>query len=52
MFDPPWYLVPEHGVQDGDHLAHAGSQGNLLVFAGGHQPLLGATNDGIVLNGG
>ena len=52
MFDPPWYLVPEHGVKDGDHLAHAGSQGDLLVFAGGHQPLVGATNDGIVLNGG
>ena len=52
MFGAPWYLVSQHGIENGIHLAHAGSKCDFFVFPCGNQPLIGLPNDGIVLNGG
>ena len=40
MFFVPRRTVSEHGIEDGDHLSHAGGQRHFLVFATGDQALV------------
>ena len=35
----PSMTISDHGIEDGDELAHAGGDGDLLVFAGGNEAL-------------
>jgi HlyD family secretion protein/adhesin transport system membrane fusion protein len=34
----PRFAVPDHGVEDGEELSHAGGKRELLRFSGGEQP--------------
>jgi hypothetical protein len=39
MFSLPWSLIAQHGVEDGNYLAHAGGQRDFLVLTCGDQAL-------------
>ena len=41
----------DHGVEDGQQLAHASYEGYLLGLASGQQPLIKGSNEGIVAAG-
>ena len=43
--------MPEHGVEDNEQLAHAGCEGQLLGLTSGQQPLVEASDDGVVTAG-
>jgi hypothetical protein len=35
MFSTPWCLIAQHGVEGGDHLAHAGGERHLVALTYG-----------------
>ncbi len=41
----------DHGIEDGEQLAHTGDEGDLLRLASGQQSLVEVPDDGIVLAG-
>ena len=44
-------MVAQHGIEDGNHLAHAGGEGDLFMFTGLDESSVGRSNDRVVLNG-
>ena len=44
----PGDVVLNHRIQDGQELAHAGDESNLLRFPGGKQPLIEPSDHGVV----
>mgnify|MGYP000061858186 CR=1 FL=1 len=51
VFFAPFFLVPDHGVEDGQQFPHRGDQGDHLLLAGGDQPLVVSADHGVVLGG-
>src|SRR5947209_12483984 len=47
----PSGVVADHGVEDGEELAHHGREGELFSFSGGGQPLVERLKKGIVAAG-
>src|SRR3954468_12288108 len=47
----PSGVVADHGVEDGEELAHHGREGELFGFSGGGQPLVERLEKGIVAAG-
>lgn len=45
------YLRPGHGVENGEQLAHAGDDGDLLGFTAVHQALVVSADHGVVARG-
>src|SRR5215475_1508330 len=48
----PWFLVPEHGVEDGEKLASNGNEGDHLEFTLSKQVLIKLTQHAVATDGG
>ena len=51
MFFIPHGVVAQHGIEDGNHLSHTGSERDLFVFAIGEKSLVTISDEGVMLNG-
>jgi len=47
----PGFTGSDHGVEDGQELAHAGDDGDLFGFAGGDEAVVELLDDGIESDG-
>jgi len=47
----PWFSVSQDGIEDGEKLSRAGSNGNFGWLAGGAQPLIGTAERQLVADG-